>query len=108
MFDHTSVQVFPLCSVGEYGCCSQERTINRFDPWPPHQLPCNKRFDEVTGRKFSNSQRLSRKRRVLVQLELLQSRVHEPMVQHVRLFVVMGCKNNVVDYVFECLRSLDQ
>ena len=30
------------------------------------------------------------------------------MVQHVRLFVVMGGKNNVVDDVFECLRSPDQ
>ena len=30
------------------------------------------------------------------------------MVQHVRLFVVMGGKNNVVDDVFECLHSPDQ
>lgn len=30
------------------------------------------------------------------------------MVQHVRLFVVMGGKNNVVDDVLECLCSPDQ
>lgn len=42
---------------------------------------------------------------ILVQLEFLQSGVHEPMVQHVRLFVVMGGKNNIIDNVFECLCS---
>ena len=107
MFNHTSVEVLPLRGIGEYGCCSQERTINRFDPWPPHQLSCYKGFDEVTGRKFSSIQRSSQKF-VLVQFKFLQSGVHEPMVQHVRLFVVMGGKNNVVDDVFECLRSPDQ
>ena len=107
MFDHTSVEVLPLRSIGEYGCCSQERSINRFDPWPPHQLSCYKGFDEVAGRKFSSIQGSSQNF-VLVQFKFLQSGVHEPMVQHVRLFVVMGGKNNVVDDVFECLRSPDQ
>ena len=45
---------------------------------------------------------------ILVQLKFLKGRVHEPVVQHVRLFVVMGCKNNIINNVFKCLPSPDQ
>lgn len=101
VLNDTGVQVFPEFLRSENIRLSQIRSVDGLNPRPPHQFLSREALHQCTVR----TQSAGLVRRIEIGHELLQIQswkrwVVEQTVEHVRLFVIVRCKNNIIHYAF--------
>jgi hypothetical protein len=99
MFDNTGMQILPLLLGLEDLGFAQETAVDALNARPPHEFLRHKALDKVTMNRLIANQ-VEKWWSVLMQLKSREGGIDIEMMKHVGLFIIVWCKNHVVNDVF--------
>ena len=103
VLNDSGVEVFPELGRAENAGLLQMRPVYLLNTRPPHEFRCREALHQCAKATCQIRRAEIKCRNILVKLQFWEGRVIEEAMEHIGLFVVMRCENDVVDNVFQSL-----